>query len=35
MLFTDFKIQKKILRYSRSESEATIVSLWEAQTKVV
>ena len=34
MLFTDFKNSKKFLRYSRSMLEATIGSLWEAQTKI-
>ena len=33
MPFTDFKISKQFLSYSRSKSEATIGSLWEAQTK--
>ena len=33
MVFTDLKISKEFLRYSRSKSEATIGSLWEAQTK--
>ena len=33
MLFTDLKSSKQLLRYSRSKSEATIGSLWEAQTK--
>ena len=33
MLFTDFKNSKYFLRYSRSKWEATIGSLWEAQTK--
>ena len=33
MLFTDLKISKQFLRYSRSKSEPTIGSLWEAQTK--
>ena len=33
MLFTDFKSSKQLFRYSRSKSEATTGSLWEAQTK--
>ena len=33
MLFTDLKIQSFFLRYSRSKSETTTGSLWEAQTK--
>ena len=33
MLFTDFQISKKVLKYSRSKLEAKIGSLWEAQTK--
>ena len=32
MLLTNFKNSKQFLRYSRSKSEATIGSLWEAQT---
>ena len=35
MLFTDFKNSKNFLRYVRSKSEATISTLWEAQTKMV
>ena len=33
MLFTDFKNSKLFMRYSRSKSETTTGSLWEAQTK--
>ena len=33
MLFTNFKNSKQFLRLSRSKSEATTGSLWEAQTK--
>ena len=33
MLFTDFENSKKFLRFSRSKSEATTGSLWDAQTK--
>ena len=33
MLFTYIKSSKIFLRYSTSKSEATLGSLWEAQTK--
>ena len=33
MLFTDFQNSKYFLRYSRSKSETTTVTLWEVQTK--
>ena len=33
MLFTDFKNSKQFMKYSRSKLEATIGSLYEAQTK--
>ena len=35
MLFVDFKNSKIFSRYSRSKSQSTTGSLWEAETKIV